>query len=151
MYRTMKTLHTTSSGFSASCAFFLYLAPVIAQGVALDSSDLPIIVINSSQSIVDEPKITADMGIIYNGQGVRNYLADPFNDYNGEIGIELRGNTAQDFPKKSYGFETRDSLGNNNNVSLIGMPSENDWILYGPYSDKSLMRNVLTFKLGNDE
>ncbi|MBL4753255.1 MAG: CotH kinase family protein, partial [Flavobacteriales bacterium] len=47
------------------------------------------------------------------------------------------------------GLETRDSLGNNNNVSLVGMPPENDWILYGPYSDKSLMRNVLTFKLGN--
>ena len=28
------------------------------------------------------------------------------------------------------------------------MPVENDWILYAPYSDKSLMRNVLTFKLG---
>ena len=29
------------------------------------------------------------------------------------------------------------------------MPSENDWILYAPYSDKSLIRNFLTFYLGN--
>ena len=29
------------------------------------------------------------------------------------------------------------------------MPVENDWILYAPYSDKSLMRNFLTFNLGN--
>jgi hypothetical protein len=30
------------------------------------------------------------------------------------------------------------------------MPEEEDWVLHGPYSDKSLMRNVLTFKLGRD-
>ena len=34
-------------------------------------------------------------------------------------------------------------------VSLLGMPSENDWILYAPYQDKSLMRNVLAYKLSN--
>ena len=28
------------------------------------------------------------------------------------------------------------------------MPIENDWILYAPYTDKSLMRNFLTFDLG---
>ena len=28
------------------------------------------------------------------------------------------------------------------------MPVENDWILYAPYSDKSLMRNFLTYNLG---
>ncbi|MBL4734541.1 MAG: CotH kinase family protein [Flavobacteriales bacterium] len=136
--------------FTSICVLFLYQEPVAAQTVTLDSSNLPIVVINSSQTIVDEPKITADMGVIYNGPGVRNYTTDAFNNYNGKIGIEIRGNTAQDFPKKSYGFETRDAWGNNNNVPLLGMPPENDWILYAPYSDKSLMRNVLTFKLGND-
>lgn len=30
------------------------------------------------------------------------------------------------------------------------MPNENDWILYAPYSDKSLIRNVLAYKLGRD-
>ena len=30
------------------------------------------------------------------------------------------------------------------------MPAENDWILYPPYSDKSLLRNVLAYRLSND-
>ncbi len=30
------------------------------------------------------------------------------------------------------------------------MPEENDWILYGPYSDKSLIRNVLTYQTARD-
>jgi hypothetical protein len=88
------------------------------------------------------------MGIIYNGEGNRNYFSDPFNHYNGKINIEIRGSSSQYFfAKKQHAFETQDSLGNNLNVSLLGMPAENDWVLYGPYSDKSMMRNVLVYKL----
>jgi hypothetical protein len=88
------------------------------------------------------------MGIIDNGFGFINSINDPFNIYNGKISIEYRGSQSQSFPKKSYALETQNSIGNNNNVSLLGMPVENDWILYAPYSDKSLMRNFLTFDLG---
>ncbi len=112
----------------------------------LTSSTLPIIVINTNgQTIVDDPKKTCDMGIIYNGVGMTNYLSDPFNHFFGKIAIEIRGSTSQQYPKKSYGLETRDSLGNNLNVALLGMPKDNDWILYGAYPDKSLMRNEFTY------
>lgn len=112
------------------------------------SSNLPIVVLTTSGQIIpDAPKITADMGIIRNGTGIRNYLSDPFNNYNGKIGIEIRGSTSQQYPKKSYGLETRDALGAKLNVSLLGMPSENDWILYGAYPDKTLMRNEITYDL----
>ena len=30
------------------------------------------------------------------------------------------------------------------------LPEENDWVLYAPWSDKSLMRNVLIYELSND-
>jgi len=49
------------------------------------------------------------------------------------------------FPKKSYAFETRDEDGENLNVPILGMPTENDWILYAPYSDKSMLRNFISF------
>ena len=124
---------------------------IISAQVVFSSSNLPIIVIDThGQVIPNEPKIEADMGIINNGPGVRNYITDPFNHYNGKIGIEIRGSSAQTFPKKQYAIETRDSTGNNLNVSLLGMPEENDWILYAPYSDKSLIRNVLAYKMSND-
>jgi len=32
----------------------------------------------------------------------------------------------------------------------MGLPVENDWILYAPYSDKTLIRNVLTYNLARD-
>jgi hypothetical protein len=115
------------------------------------SSNLPIVVINTNgQPIVDEPKINANMGIIYNGEGVRNYLTDPFNDFNGRIGIEIRGSSSQMYPKKQYSVETRDFAGEDSAVSLLGLPKEADWILYAPYSDKTLLRDVLAYRLFND-
>ncbi len=115
------------------------------------SSNLPIIVINTNGiPIPDEPKIAADMGIIYNGLGLQNNLTDAHNNFNGKIGIEIRGSSSQMFPKKQYGIELQDALGNGVNASLLGMPAEEDWILFAPYNDKSLMRDVLAYKLGRD-
>ncbi|MFI5203921.1 MAG: CotH kinase family protein [Flavobacteriales bacterium] len=116
-----------------------------------NSSNLPIVVINTQgQNIPDEPKIMVDMGIIYNGAGAINYLSDPFNHYNGKIGIEIRGSSSAWFPKKPYGFETWNAQGVDTSVSLLGMPYESDWILNANYSDKSLLNNHLAYKLSND-
>lgn len=114
------------------------------------SSNLPIFIINTNgQPIPSDEKIEVDLGVIYNGEGVRNFLTDPYNHYNGKIGIEIRGSTSQMFPKKSYAIETRDSLGDDLDFPLLNFPSESDWDLYAPYSDKSLIRDVLAYKLSN--
>lgn len=91
-------------------------------------------------SIVDEPKIDATLTIVETGQ----------TTYTGAIGIEIRGSSSQSFPKKSYGFETRDENNEDLDVSLLDFPEEEDWILYAPYSDKSLVRNHLIYKLSNE-
>jgi len=125
----------------------LFLFPFFAQA-QFTSSNLPIVIINTNgQIIIDDEKITADMGVIYNGEGVRNYMTDPRNHYNGKIGIEIRGSSTQMFPKKGYAVETRDSTGENLNVQLLGMPSENDWVFNAEYNDKTLMRNVLVYDM----
>jgi len=119
--------------------------------VQFTSSNLPLVVINTaSQTIVDDPRITCSMGIIDNGPGIRNYLTDSYNNYSGNISIEIRGSSSQMFPKKSYSFETQDSFGNPLNAPLLGMPAENDWVLYAPYTDKTFLRDVLAYKLGNE-
>ncbi|MFT7450259.1 MAG: hypothetical protein ACI9VN_000975 [Patescibacteria group bacterium] len=114
------------------------------------STDLPLVVINTTTTtmIYDEPKVPAHMGIINNGPGLQNSLDDPYNHYDGKISIEIRGASSQGFDKKNYGFETQLEDGSNNNISLFGMPEENDWILHGPYSDKSLLRNMLAYHMG---
>jgi hypothetical protein len=116
---------------------------------AFDSTRLPLVIIDTDGlEIPNEPRITARMGIIDNGPDGYNSPGDPFNGYDGQISIETRGESSQGlYPKKSYSIETQTDSGTNNNVSLLGLPEENDFVLYGPYGDKSLIRNVISYSL----
>lgn len=114
----------------------------------LDSTNLPIIILDTyGQTIPDDPRIIISMGIIDNGIGNMNHVTDTFTNYNGEVSFEIRGSTSQQYPKKSYAFTPVDSLGVNVNYPILGMPAENDWILYAPYPDKTMMRNTLAYYL----
>lgn len=126
--------------------FITFTSLQLSGQVNFKSSHLPIIIIDTDgQNIYDEPKITATMSVV-NNEGAINELNSSTFTYDGHIGIELRGQTSQSlFPKFGYGIETRNEDGSNLNVSLLGMPKENDWVLHGPYSDKSLIRNALTY------
>nr|WP_257955294.1 CotH kinase family protein [Nocardioides sp. B-3] len=65
--------------------------------------------------------------------------------FRGSIDIELRGQSSRRFPKKSRSFELQDRAGDNRDARLLGMPADDDWVLYAPYSEKTLMRNVLAY------
>ena len=122
--------------------------------IETDSIELPILVIETDEFGYDvnphdeeNDEINAHMGII-NNEGAYNKPDDPFTDYDGNIRMRLRGQTSIDYPKQSFKIETQDSVGQNNNVSLMGMPAENDWILSGPFADKSLIKNEIAFSFG---
>lgn len=140
-----------SIGTSATSQTYYSTPTWFTNPAIFDSSTLPIVVIDTDGvAIQDEPKIDALMGIIYNGLGQVNEINDPFNEFYGQIAIEKRGSSSGGFPQASYGLETRGPNDVNYNVSLFDWPSDNDWILYAPYTDKALMRNVLTYKLGTE-
>ncbi|MFN2336400.1 MAG: CotH kinase family protein [Bacteroidales bacterium] len=132
----------------------LLILSVSLQGQTLTDSNLPIVLISTDGGVTipDDPKVKATMKLIDRGPGQRNYVSDQYNaaylNYNGRIGIELRGSSSQESPKKNYGFTTRmaDDV-TNNNVSLLGMPEENDWILGGMVFDTALIRDYLCHNL----
>lgn len=122
--------------------------------VCLDSTNLPIVWIDiNGDSIKRSDRIGGRMTIINNGQGRLNYadtVAHPGQqiDYKGFIAIRHRGNsTFNNSPKKAYSIRTIDKPlkrgGTKMNVSLMGMPKDNDWALMAPYSDKSMIRDLL--------
>lgn len=116
------------------------------------SSNLPIIAIATEhgQRISNEKRVIAHMGIINNGKRRSNLTRDSFNDYDGKILIEVRGESSQMFPKKSFTIETKDDKGKDLDASLLGMPAETDWVLYAPYTDKTLLRDLLAYEIGGD-
>lgn len=129
---------------------FFYCQLLLAQ----TSSNLPIVLIKTAlyDTIKNEPRIKAQMKIIDRGEGQRNKLTDQdslaYLDYNGTITIEIRGSSSQLLPKKQYGFSTKKQDGvTNDNVSLLGMPKDNDWILNGLAFDSSLIRDHLSYHL----
>lgn len=139
--------------------FALFIVVKLSAQVFTDSN-LPIVIINTDidpntglpTEIVDEPKVVASMKVIYHTDGTRNFVTDQNNpdflDYDGRIGIEFRGSSSQSLPKKPYGLETRlidDET--KNNVSILGMPKENDWVLNSLAFDKSLVRDYLSYDL----
>ena len=133
---------------------FLFILPLLVQSQILTDSNLPIVVINTDGGVTipDEPKVLATMKIIWHQDGSRNYLTDvnnpEFLNYDGRIGIEIRGSSSQNLPKKPYGLETlqADDV-TNNNVSILGMPKENDWVLNSLAFDQTGMRDVISYEL----
>jgi hypothetical protein len=113
-----------------------------------DSSVLPIVLLTVSGEIPDNDRIVADMKIIDHG-GV-NHTTDINYAFDGNITIENRGSSSAMFIKHSYGFTTIDAVGNDKNVSLLGLPVEHDWILKGEYQDRTMLRDWLTFKLARN-
>ena len=91
----------------------------------------PALHIHAPRAIPNEPKIAAALRMP--------------GDH-GRIGIEVRGQSSQQFPKKSFAIELRDAGGADRKVPLLGMPADGDWVLYAPYNDKTLMRNAVAYR-----
>lgn len=137
--------------FPLPVALVAWLSLSTAFSQTFTSTNLPLVVIQTAgnQTIPDEPKILASMKIIYRGPGLRNALTDTVYNYNGSIGIEIRGANSQTYPKKSYGLETLsapDINASSLDVSLMGFPADNDWILYASAIDNSFVTNVMGYQ-----
>jgi len=126
--------------------------PVTVGGVKQKnfSSNLPIVIIDTyDNKIRDEPAIKGRMFIIEPNKKHRASLKIA-PSYAGYIYIEVRGQSSKRFPKKQYSIKTVDSNGRKDDVSILGMPQEHKWILYAPYSDKSMMRNYFAYHMIRD-
>jgi subtilisin-like proprotein convertase family protein len=112
------------------------------------SSNLPIISISTGgQTIQDEEKTSAWAQILNRTDGMENDVGDTLIMPKFRLGIEYRGSSSQFFPKKSFGIEIRDRLGEDSAASLLDMPAESDWALIANFADKSFMRNAFTYEM----
>ena len=135
-----------TSGYLNSWSITLGSNPPHASPIAR-SSRLPVIRIQTGGTvIVDDPKRIATLELVDGPLGNLNGFKDSAV-LREKIGIEIRGSSSQWFPKKSYGFEFVDSAGNEKNVSILGLPSESDWILSANFTDKSFLNNAFAYQL----
>ncbi len=116
-------------------------------------SHLPIISINTNnQTIPGEDKnkenyIIADINIYDGGDNV-TILGE--NGTSSKVRIRYRGRSSLGFDKKGYSIKFVDDQDVKIDKSLLGMPEESDWVLHGPFIDKSLIRNYMWYNIGQE-
>jgi len=114
------------------------------------SSNLPIVVVDTMGKNISQTTQTLSFASFFEAprRGRTKITHEPV--FAGRAGINIRGKSSAGFAKHQYHLETWDQYDQDKNVSILGFPAESDWILQGPYSDKSLMRNFLSYKWSND-
>jgi hypothetical protein len=113
-------------------------------------SNLPLLVIQQFNSLI-EP---GDRSIAYmtllepQANALTQLTQTP--TLQSRININVRGSSSQSFPKKGYGFHIFNEDNSNRKIELLGMPAEHNWVLHGPFSDKSLMRNKISYEMSSE-
>ncbi len=64
-----------------------------------------------------------------------------------EARFRIRGNSSRNFSKKSYLLKLIDEDGEENPQEIMGMSAHDQWALYGPFLDKTLLRNYMWMNL----
>lgn len=120
--------------------------------VALDddlqgfTSDAPLIFLDTDGAQIFSGSFTDTRFAIHPAEGMQRATAGAAAEHGGTGGLKQRGSSSSGFPKKQWAFEIWDAFGQDLDVPLLGFSKESDWILNGPYSDKSLMRNALSYQ-----
>ncbi len=111
-------------------------------------SNLPIVVIDSFGRNIDNSNRDFHpvlMAFIDVDEDTGRARIDGRTNFAGYGAMHIRGASTAGYAKKQYRMEVRDENEEDKAVSLLGMPSESDWILHAPYSDKTLMRNYMVY------
>ncbi|MFV2067362.1 MAG: CotH kinase family protein, partial [Pirellulales bacterium] len=116
------------------------------------SSDLPILVFDSfSQGFPSEQAYQLNAMALFEPSeetGRSSLLNEP--TVITRSGLRKRGSLSARQEKANYALETWDDQNDDQAVSLLGMPSDSDWVLYAPYDyDRPMLRNPLIFELSN--
>lgn len=90
---------------------------------------------NGENSIVTEMKI---------------YTAEESDPLDLLARVRYRGNSSRYFSKKSYAVRLVNEKDEERKEPLLGMEKHDEWVLHGPYLDRSLLRNYLALNLSGE-
>ncbi|MES2709724.1 MAG: CotH kinase family protein [Verrucomicrobiota bacterium] len=137
--RTFLKLDPTLTNYNGSGQVFSSPLPVIifdSFGVAVDGTTDP--------AAARPFRPTYAVTLAPDSATGRTRLDGPV-DYRGRSGTHVRGESSSGFDQKSYAWETWTERDMDKDESILGLPAESDWVLHGPYSDKTMMRNHLIY------
>lgn len=95
-----------------------------------------------------ETTILAEFSMIDGMLGNNHVTDEPTEE--SLIRIRYRGNSSRLFDKKSYSIHLVDEDGKENPMELAGMAPHNEWVLNGPFLDRTLLRNYLCLNVAGE-
>ena len=116
------------------------------------NTHLPIVSIDTNgQEIPKEAglnsTIKSNVKIYDTAENRNNYLTDS-PAIETLSNIKIKGTTSRDFAKKNYLLKFINADGTKNNQAVMGMAEHNEWVLHGPFLDKTLIRNYMWYNIG---
>lgn len=110
---------------------------------------LPIIELNGKIINIDDRDREIFAGQL-NAWNPQQVLSNKTVVASNRIEWKMRGNTAMTFPRKSYRLTLKDRKGNSENLSLLGMEADDDYILNPMWLDDLKVREKLAITLWNE-
>ncbi|HEY2952532.1 MAG TPA: CotH kinase family protein, partial [Verrucomicrobiae bacterium] len=140
-------LHVRAFGQPGSSAAETY---TLLETNLLDfNSNLPLVLIQTfGHTIQPDTNVMVSVRFIDTGTNNRASIRGAGN-FDGRAGVKTRGYSSRRYPKRSLSLETRTPEGESQHVPLLGFPKDSDWVLYAPYPDKTMLRDVLAYELSN--
>jgi hypothetical protein len=113
-------------------------------------TNLPLVYINTEGQEIpaipeDSTMIQATIDI-YDSDDSNNHLTDEAT-VESLIDIRARGYSSIYFDKKNYLIHLVNSDRSENEQEIMGMEKHDEWVLHGPFIDKTLMRNYMVMNL----
>ncbi len=124
--------------------------PSFVEATGAFRTHLPVVSINTYGQLIpgqnnQDANITASLTVWDSGEGNNSLTDSPVLTTNALV--RYRGNSSLHFDKKSFRIKLVDQAGNSAKVEMLGMPKEDEWVLNGPFLDKSLLRNYMMMNL----
>ena len=115
--------------------------------IETDESQLPQLVLD--QDPIESTTVLATISLIDNPD-CRNHLTDPPVSVS-RVRLHYRGNSSIHFDKKSYKLNLLQADDQREEkLEFFGMPADSEWILNGPFLDKTLLRNYFCLNIAGE-
>lgn len=114
-------------------------------------SHLPLVMLDTGgQALSQDVEVVASLRVI-DCEGGHNHL-DSAPAFTTDTLIKIRGNSSTRFDKKQYRltFVYDTPLREHRALKVMGMAKESEWVLNGPFLDKTALRNYLMYNLAGE-
>ncbi len=121
--------------------------------VADFDSNLPLVVVNQFENVMHPEghyRSTVYFSVIDRDSDGRARLLTDDLHLHSRSESNYRGSSSLTFPKKQFGVRLIDDENENRNEPILGLPSENNWIMHAPWDDRTLIRNAVAYQLSSD-